>query len=180
MSPVDLFQRLGLPRRYQIDQTVLEREYLTRSRAVHPDFHAADSTLSETASRDYSALLNEAYTILKDPYTRAEHLLALEGGPSAADYKTVPPSFLAEMLDTREAIEFARGDQARAYQLEKECEHRQQELLSKVAQLFDQLPQQASDAASRASILLEIRSLLNAVKFVQGLLRDLQTTVGPH
>lgn len=177
MSTEDYFGRLGLPRRFDIDRSVLERAYLTRSRAVHPDFHAADSTLSESASRDFLALLNEAYTVLRDPYTRAEHLLALEGGPAPAEHKTVPSSFLAQMLDIREAIELARGDQARTHQLEKECEHRRDELLSRVGKLFDQLPQRASDAASRASVLLEIRSLLNAVKFVQGLLRDLQTPV---
>src|SRR5215510_860994 len=105
----DAFHRLGLPRRFVVDAGALERAYLAHSRAVHPDYHLAGASADLNASTELSAAVNEAYNILRDPFARAEHLLALEGGPSAAEHKQVPPEFLAEMLDLREQLETARG-----------------------------------------------------------------------
>src|SRR6478672_10172044 len=94
----DYFDRLGLPRRFLLDPAELERAYLAHSRAVHPDYHLAGSSGDLSASLELSAAVNEAYNVLRDPFTRAEHLLALEGGPTAAEHKHAPPAFLAEML----------------------------------------------------------------------------------
>ena len=105
----DHFHRLGLPRRFVLDAGELERAYLAHSRAVHPDYHLAGASADLGASTELSAAVNEAYNTLRDPFTRAEHLLALEGGPSAGEHKQMPPAFLAEMLDLREQLELARG-----------------------------------------------------------------------
>src|SRR5437764_2739026 len=105
----DAFLRLGLPRRFALDAVELERAYLAHSRAVHPDYHLAGSSAEVNASLELSAAVNEAYNTLRDPFRRAEHLLALEGGPSASEHKQMPAAFLAEMLDAREEIELARG-----------------------------------------------------------------------
>src|SRR5436309_14285604 len=90
------FERLGLPRRFRLDAAGLEANYLARSREVHPDF-----TGNDPASLQASAALNEAYTALRDPFRRAEYLLRLEGGPSAADVKQMPAAFLEEVLSPR-------------------------------------------------------------------------------
>src|SRR5689334_9428852 len=105
----DHFDRLGLPRRFAVDAAELERQYLARSRAVHPDYHAAGAAGDLEASLELSAAVNEAYNTLKDPFARAEYLLRLEGGPTAAEHGQMPPAFLAEMLDLREQVEAARG-----------------------------------------------------------------------
>jgi molecular chaperone HscB len=76
------FERLGIPRRFSVDLSDLERAYLTLSRSVHPDYHLAGSDNDLAASLDLSASLNESYNILRDPFARAEYLLSLEGGPS--------------------------------------------------------------------------------------------------
>src|SRR5215468_1083718 len=101
----DHFHRLGLPRRFVLDAGALERAYLAHSRAVHPDYHLAGPSADLDASLELSAAVNEAYNILRDPFTRAEHLLALSGGPSAGEHRDMPMAFLVEMLDLREQIE---------------------------------------------------------------------------
>src|SRR5262245_43621612 len=98
----DAFRRLGLPRRFFLDAAELERAYLAHSRAVHPDYHGAGASADLEASLELSAGVNEAYNTLRDAFARAEHLLALEGGPSASASRQMPPAFLAEMLDARE------------------------------------------------------------------------------
>src|SRR5437868_8503577 len=105
----DHFDRLGLPRRFALDPAILERHYLARSRVVHPDYHTGASAADLAASLELSAAVNEAYNTLKDPFTRADYLLALEGGPTAAQQKQLPQAFLAEMLELRERVEEARA-----------------------------------------------------------------------
>ena len=162
----DYFARLGLPRRFSIDAAELERKYLARSRAAHPDFHAGGPTADLAASQELSADLNQAYTALRDPFARAEHLLALLGGPSAADQKAMPAAFLMEMLEARERVEEATaGNNA--------CDSAKAELLSEFQSRYDDLlADVAVEFAKPAPTLATIREKLNAAKYVKGLIRD--------
>ena len=170
----DFFERLGLPRRFSIDANELERAYLARSRAIHPDYHRAGSDADLTASLELSADINEAYNSLRDPFTRAEYLLKLEGGPGAGEQKQLPPAFLAEMLEARERIEEARvGCPDDAAVLAAEFDKRYDGLLGEVATLFDRLTQLPGSDPARPTVLAQIRGLLNAAKYVRGLIRDL-------
>ena len=168
----DFFSRLGLPRRFSLDAAELERHYLARSRAVHPDYHVGGATADLAASLELSAAVNEAYNTVRDPFTRADYLLGLEGGPTAAEQKQMPSAFLAEMLEARERIEDARNAnnacESRLAELHDEFASRYDGLLADVAKDFAKL-----DDANRAKLLVEIRSLLNAAKYVRGLIRDL-------
>src|SRR5207247_4503444 len=104
MSDANHFERLGLPRRFLLDQAEIERQYLARSRALHPDFHQLGSSGEQSASLELTARLNEAYTVLRDPFKRAEYLMSLEGGPSAGELKEMPAEFLEEVLELRMAM----------------------------------------------------------------------------
>ena len=151
----DSFERLGLPRRFAIDAPELERNYLVRSREVHPDF--------DTGNEDAAAALNEAYSTLREPFRRAEHLLTLSGGPSASEDKTLPPAFLMEMLDLREEIESARGSPERVERIEAGLTERTKALETAMAKLFE------------SNELPAIRQQLNCVRYLANLLRDLQS-----
>ncbi len=170
---IDAFDRLGLQRRFLLPDAELERAYLAHSREVHPDYHLAGSSADLNASLDLSAAVNEAYNILHDPFTRAEHLLALMGGPGPAEQKQMPPAFLAEMLDAREEIEQARGNLAQTERLETSFSRRFDKLLSEVGKLFQNLDELSPDDANRMNLLARVRSLLNAAKYVRGLIHDL-------
>ena len=173
----DYFTRLGLPGRFSLDAAELERQYLARSRAVHPDYHLGGATADLAASLELSAALNEAYNTLRDPFLRADHLLRLSGGPSATEQKQMPPAFLAEMLEAREQVEEARDANSpcsgKLVELQDEFAGRFEGLLAEVSQHFAKLEAMPADAANRAKVLIEIRALLNAAKYVRGLIRDL-------
>ncbi len=169
----DHFARLGLPRRFSLSADELERAYLARSRAAHPDYHLAGATSDLTASLELSAALNEAHAALRDPFARAEHLLQLHGGPSAAEQKQVPPAFLAEMLEAREAVEAARGNEEECRALESAFAVRFDKLMAEVAAHFDALDALPESDAGRASLLVKVRACLHAAKYVRGLIRDL-------
>jgi molecular chaperone HscB len=167
MTATTHFERLGLPRRFRFDAAELERNYLAKCRTVHPDFAGNDAATE-------SAALNEAYTTLRDPFKRAEYLLAVEGGPSAAESRDMAPEFLEEMLDLRMRIEEVKQghdrDRPGRLQMEVDLIQRRDGLLEMATKQFDRL-EQAND---RRTALTSIRQTLNATKFIQGLLRDLR------
>jgi molecular chaperone HscB len=161
----DYFERLGLPRRFSLDADLLEREYLARSREMHPDYHRLGSSADQAASTELSAGLNEAYTTLKDPFKRAEYLLSLAGGPTAGELKDVPADFLNEMLETRMEIAELTPDTPAAVAMEKQLISRRDALLANVGMVLD---------SSTPTRLTDARRTLNATKYVQNLIRDLR------
>lgn len=159
---MDHFERLGLPRQYDLVAADLETAYLARSRAFHPDYHQLADATQQAASLELSASLNEAYTVLRDPFKRADYLLQLHGGPTASDLKEVPASFLEEMLELRMAIAKLTPETPAAHALEQQLQRRREAFLHEVGQHLAQA--RWPDA----------RRTLNATKYVQNLLRDLR------
>ncbi len=106
----DHFSLFQLPRRYRIDPARLDREYRTLQGAIHPDRHATGDDAGRRLSLQASARVNEAYATLRDPAARGEYLLGLQGIESLAETDTVmPPEFLMEQMERREAIADARA-----------------------------------------------------------------------
>ena len=165
------FEVLGLPQRFGVDAGAVERNYLARSRESHPDFHQLASASEQRGSLEASALLNEAYTTLRDPFRRAEYLLGLLGGPSPAEHKHMPPDFLEEMLELRMEIAELRDahDPAALATMERRLQDRRAILVEQIASRFDAHQQQPS-----RDLLVEVRQLLNEAKYIQGQLRDLR------
>jgi molecular chaperone HscB len=171
------FERLGLPRRFALDLTEVERNYLSRSRELHPDFHQLAATSEQRASMELTAALNEAYATLRHPFRRAEYLLTLDGGPSAAEHKEMAPAFLEEMLELRMEIEELResaaADSPGRTAMAKQLADRSERLQSDVAAAFARFESLSAEAERKAE-LVRVRQLLNAAKYVEGLLRDLR------
>src|SRR6187549_596820 len=103
----DYFSFLGVPRKLKLDLADLEQKFRTLSREFHPDYFYNAAPAERRASLERSSYLNDAYRTLKQPTTRIEYLLELEGlaaggsersgagGPNVKDTK-VPPSLLEE------------------------------------------------------------------------------------
>jgi molecular chaperone HscB len=172
------FERLGLPQRFDLDVHEVERNYLMRSREAHPDFHRLASQEEQEASLQQSAALNEAYATLREPFRRAEYLLQLVGGPSAAQHKEMAPAFLEEMLDLRMQIEELRetGDRESSgiTAMEQQLTKRRDRLVDDLACRFANLESSHESEGTKRDLLVQIRQTLNAAKYIQGLLRDLR------
>jgi molecular chaperone HscB len=114
----DYFSFLGLPRRLVIDQAQLERRFRDLSRQFHPDYFYNASPAERLASLERSSYLNDAYRALRNPTSRIEHLLAIEGLPSAKseDPSTgsgqvapkVPPALLEQVFELNEQLDEIR------------------------------------------------------------------------
>src|SRR6201986_4989160 len=82
MSPEkhdNYFAQFGLPRHLNIDTAALEKSFYAQSRKLHPDRFASRPLAEQESALAASSQLNDAYRTLRDPISRTEYLLALEG-----------------------------------------------------------------------------------------------------
>jgi molecular chaperone HscB len=160
------FELLGVTPEFDLDADRLRQGYLQVSRGIHPDQHGGAE--DNSVSLHLSAQVNEAYRVLSDPVLRAEYLLELAGGLSAAQDKSVPQDVLTTALMLREETAEARasGDAAAA----EACRAR-------VTQVHDRTLAQISELARRSpgepGVRQELRRVLNAMKYYQKLMADL-------
>ncbi len=77
--PTDFFSFFGMPRKLDLDEAKLEREFYKLSRKLHPDVYSRASAKEQSWSLEKTSQLNDAYRILKDPISRTEYLLTLQG-----------------------------------------------------------------------------------------------------
>ena len=107
----DYFAFFGLPRKLNIDVVDLERRFRSLSRQFHPDFFYNATPSERLASLERSSYLNDAYRTLRQPISRVEYLLQLEGlaarGPEEAS-KQVPPALLEEVFALNEELDEVR------------------------------------------------------------------------
>jgi molecular chaperone HscB len=107
----DYFSFLGLPRRLGLDAAMLERKFRELSRQFHPDYFYNAPPAERLASLERSSYLNDAYRTLRNPASRVEHLLAIEGLPPAKSDEgsvKVPPSLLEEVFALNEELDEIR------------------------------------------------------------------------
>jgi len=116
----DYFAFLGLPRKLTVSAQELERRFRELSRKFHPDYYYNASPAERLASLERSSYLNDAYRTLRNPVSRVEHLLAIEGLPSATSEANgpvrhspgeggkVPPALLEEVFALNEELDEIR------------------------------------------------------------------------
>ena len=120
--PVDYFTFFGLSYRLNLDTAKLEREFYSLSRHLHPDTNAIRTSQEQEWSLQQSSSLNDAYRTLKDPITRTEYLLRLQGirmeeqstaatedarRTGKAKKQVVPPDLLEEVFELNMQLEEA-------------------------------------------------------------------------
>jgi molecular chaperone HscB len=122
-APADYFTFFALPYKLNIDAAQLEREFYELSRHLHPDINAIQSEREQQWALEQSSHLNDAYRTLKDPVTRTEYLLRLQGVELEEQSKAateearrtgklkkqvVPPDLLEEVFELNMQLEEMR------------------------------------------------------------------------
>ena len=107
----DFFSFLGLPRKLNLDMADFEQRYRALSRQFHPDYFYNAAPAERRASLEKSSYLNDAYRTLRNPISRVDYLLKLEGlapqGPEQAS-KQVPAGLLEEVFALNEELDEVR------------------------------------------------------------------------
>ena len=112
-SPSSHFELFGLPAAFSIDELMLEKAYRDIQSQVHPDRFAHAGDAERRASLQWTTRVNEAFQTLKNPVSRARHLLELQGVDVAFETNTaMPPEFLMQQMELREKLEEAKDAEA--------------------------------------------------------------------
>jgi molecular chaperone HscB len=184
----DFFTFFGLPRRLGLDPQDLERRFRDLSRKFHPDYFYNAPPAERLASLERSSYLNDAYRTLKNPAARIEHLLAIEGLPSAKSDEgsvKVPPALLEEVFALNEELDEIRelresgGDEAplraRLEKARAPIERKREEHERRIQELSDRYDSQAGSlAAERKATLEALREQLLEQKYISNLLATIE------
>lgn len=131
------FELFGLPQQFAQERAEIDTRWKELQREAHPDKFAAQGHTAQRAALQWSVRINEAYQRLKDPLKRAEYLCELLGAPIEKHSNTaMPPEFLMEQMDWREALDEADGeDELDA--LSQRVTARRREMLARIHELLD-------------------------------------------
>jgi molecular chaperone HscB len=170
----DYFQFFGLTRQLHLDLDDLQKRFYQLSRTLHPDRYQRKSPAEQQYSLDATAILNDAYRVLRDPLQRAEYVLKQEGFEIGEQRsKDVPPELLEEVFELNMALEEMReGDAAARPQLAQARDKflaMREEIDGQLDSLFSRY-----DAAPSKETLGEIRAVLNRRRYIRNLVNEVE------
>jgi molecular chaperone HscB len=188
----DYFAAFDLPRKLHIDLAQLERTFYRLSRKYHPDVYATKPPQEQQWSLDQTSLLNDAYRTLKNPVSRTEYLLRLEGvvleagknEDGAPKDSRVPPDLLEEVFELNMQLEEMRMNRKMGEddpQLRGDLETARANFESQLAALDSNLQEQwtkwdialdTADDAEKTKIKDEMVALLDRRRYIRNLVRD--------
>jgi molecular chaperone HscB len=154
----DDFTLFGLPQRHALDRSELDARRRRLQAEVHPDRFAAEGVAAQRIAMQWAVRVNEAYTRLKDPLSRAASLCALRGVPIDAERNTaMPAAFLVQQMQWREALDDAPGLDA-VQALDATVAHEEAQMLARLSALLDE----HDDAPAAAA---QVRALMFVARF---------------
>ena len=152
------FELFGLPTRFAQERAAIDARWKDLQREAHPDRFAGEGSAAQRVALQWSVRINEAYQRLKDPLKRAAYLCELRGAPIEAENNTaMPPAFLMEQMEWREALDEAEGE-AGLEELSDRVLARRREMLAGIERLLDV----QGDAAAAAQ---QVRALMFVERF---------------
>ncbi len=170
------FEALGLAPALTLDLDDLKKRFYERSRQWHPDRYSRKSAAEQEQALEMTAMLNDAFRVLRDPVERAEYVLKENGLEPSKD---APPELLEEVFELNMALEELReGDEsARASLVEA-----RDRFVGMLAQSDSELSALfvAHDASPGKDSLGKIRSNLNRRRYISNLVRDVEKELHVH
>lgn len=170
----DYYRFFGLERKLRLDPADLQQRFYRMSRLLHPDRYHRRPQTERQYSLEATAILNDAYRVLRDPVERAEYVLKELGFNSGEQRsKDVAPELLEEVFELNMALEELRsGDPSVRPQLE-EARKKFLELQKESDGKLDELYGRYDETGDRAA-LAEIRTTLDRRRYIQNLVREVE------
>jgi molecular chaperone HscB len=177
------FEFFGLEPKLALDIQALQKRFYELSRQLHPDRYGRRPERERQYSLEATAILNDAWRVLRDPVERAEYVLDRNGYHIAEQRsKDVPPELLEEVFDLNMALEELREGDAEARPHLEEARGRFVSMqgaidadLERLFEKHDQAPE-----AEKRGVLAEIRGVLNRRRYIQNLIRDVEKELNVH
>lgn len=184
----DYFSMFEMPRKLWVEMGTLEQKFLQLSWKLHPDNFVNATAEEREVSLKRSSELNDAYRTLRDPVTRVEYLLAIEGArKEGQNRQQAPPELLEEVFELNESLDELReakssgGDTAtlkhKLEAAEKNFEGKLNEVdgqLQTVAHEWDKAIDEGADKSARDTVKSKLNELLNRRAYIRNLVVNVQ------
>src|SRR5262252_7333834 len=179
----DYFAVFGIPRKLGLEMSLLEQKFLQLSWKLHPDNFVNASDQERELSLKRSSQLNDAYRVLRDPVSRVEYLLEIEGERKEGEKKQqAPPELLEEVFELNESLDELRevkssgGDlsdlKARLEAAEKSFQGKLSKVdaeLQSVAREWDKAIDTNAGEAVGKKLMARMNELLNRRSYIRNL-----------
>ena len=150
------FWLFGMEPRYELEVSQLDDTWRRLQAQMHPDRFVQSDDASARRAMQWSMRINQAYRRLRDPVSRAAYLCELRGVAMEGHRANLPPAFLMQQMEWREALAQA-GSSHEVEALEAEVRKAVSSLTSQLrSQLDDRsdLNQGAAEAAQTVQRLM--------------------------
>jgi molecular chaperone HscB len=158
----DYFSLFQLPQTFRQDTSSLDNRFREVQAQVHPDKFVQAGDAERRLSLQWATRANEAYQTLKKPLARAQYLLSLAGHDvEGENNNAMPPEFLMEQMEWREAVAEARiaREVGELEQLHHRVKERMANRYEQLAELLDD-QKDFSTASDRVRRLMFLEKLL--------------------
>ena len=158
----DYFSLFQLPQTFRQDTSSLDNRFREVQAQVHPDKFVQAGDAERRLSLQWATRANEAYQTLKKPLARAQYLLSLGGHDvEGENNNAMPPEFLMEQMEWREAVAEARiaREVGELEQLHHRVKERMANRYEQLAELLDD-QKDFSTASDRVRRLMFLEKLL--------------------
>jgi molecular chaperone HscB len=175
----EYYRFLGFPEpRLNLDEKALEELFHAKSRQFHPDRFQRKDPKELEISLQRSAVLNEAYRILREKKSRARYVVE-RFGEEKSDSKNVPAE-LAELYFDLQDLLADPTQTERLQSLMAELKEKRVRLETHLQQLFGDWDQslKSLDQERRKRVLRELRDTLHQDNYADSMLRDLRRRLG--
>ncbi|GAB2689564.1 co-chaperone HscB [Aliiglaciecola aliphaticivorans] len=166
---MNFFTLFGLPETYHIDNAKLANVYQSLAKVTHPDKFSNAGGQEKLMAVQKNAQINDGYQILKNPLSRAEHMLELRGISLQHETQTMQdPAFLMQQMEWREQLSEVEsaGDPEQILQaLDEEVAIHTKQHFKTLQELLEQQNDEANNLAAA-----EVRKL----KFLNKLHKEIE------
>jgi molecular chaperone HscB len=184
----DYFAYFGLPRKLWMGMDGLEQKFLQLSWKLHPDNFVNLPEREKEISLQRSSMLNDAYRVLRDPVSRVEYLLELEGMRKEGEHKQqAPPELLEEVFELNESLDELREARSAGADLDAlstrlrtaetnfgEKLHEVDAELQTAARQWDAVLDGNASDSDRGAILQRLNELLNRRSYIRNLVAGVE------
>lgn len=167
---IDYFAFFSLPFHLALDPKPLSQRFYRLSRKFHPDFYQRATMREREISTEKSSLLNKAYETLRDPWSRAEYAIGLEGLDAKKELGAVSPELLSEVMTIQEEIDNRKASVRQLKESMESLRERLGELSAKREKLFEEWDR----TEARRPVAEKLVRLLHERKYLETALRNAQ------
>ena len=153
------FELFNLPEKFQIDLEMLQENYRSIQKEIHPDRFATSSENEKVQSMIKSTQTNDAFQTLKSPIKRAKYILSLH---KSVEKITLPPDFLMQQMEWEEHFETIEKNSSELTEFKSTINKKYKEYSLLISTQIDD-DQNWSDAAISIDKLYFIEKLLHKI-----------------